>query len=432
MKLKIGYCWIAISGCLIPALALAQVGQDVQKQVIDRDVTSLLLASEGWEAGQLPGVWTSVSSNSEVQSQELKSLAKVFGEVPQQVLAFQEGGKVVRLEMVYLEAGNFFGYRKSREVSYTAADPNLSEGERKRALEMLEKEEEEELKKRSVVFQERFDALASTLAAEIERYTGSPGKVTTVGSGSMLRTRARQYEASGMVIRLIAEDDQLVAIKVVPEELASRRMIASTVGRRSAVGDNVKSLENGDVVIENIPMFNQGSRGYCAIGTLAMITQYYGLNLNIDQLAAKAGYKEGDTDNATIIPIYQATAKEAKLRMREVSSFDFRDAMRSIDDGEPILVWRYFSRERDAVHTGFKQQFNQDPSAELPDPRRDKKEKENWPKFENGGHASLVTGFNKERGEILFTESWGEETRHRRMRAEEMEETCYVMFKFEL
>ncbi len=239
-----------------------------------------------------------------------------------------------------------------------------------------------------------------------------------------------EYALGPIKIRLASEPDLLIVASILPAD-GTKKLMESTVGRRQQMRENVQTLENKDVIIENIPMFDQGTRGYCAIGTLAMITQYYGLNVNIEQLAAKGGYKEGDVSNASVIPIYQAAAKEAKLRMTQGSKFDFRDAMREIERGRPVLVWRYFSYPRNAVHTRFKAAYDADPTATLPDPRKDKTEKSQWPKPADGGHASLITGFNKERDEVLFTESWGEEKRHRRMRAEEMEATCYAVFGFE-
>jgi hypothetical protein len=37
-----------------------------------------------------------------------------------------------------------------------------------------------------------------------------------------------------------------------------------------------------------------------------------------------------------------------------------------------------------------------------------------------------VNGYNQARGEVIFTESWDERVRNRRMRAEEMEGTSYL------
>lgn len=410
----------------------AQTGSNAPKTFVDKEISDFILSESAWASNSLPGNWGDISTNAGLQSKELRSLGRIFGYEPQQVLAIWENGQLNRMEIVFLEAGNFFGFRQSSERTYTQKSENALESRKlEREIEQLRKSEDAEIKQRTAEFKKLFEKLEKDLPEKLEAFSKAPGKRTTIGSGNLLKSRVTEFTTPTLAIRFSAEDDQLVSVTVLRKENATRRMIGSTNNRRGAIKDNVTTQSNGDVTIENIPMFNQGSRGYCAIGTLAMITQYYGLNINIDQLAAKAGYKEGDTDNAIIVPIYQAAAKEAKVKMSQKERFDFRDAMRFLSQGKPILVWRFFSRERDAIHSDFKSKHKTDPSLTLPDPKKNREDKDAWPVFANGGHASVITGFNKERNEVLFTESWGEDTRHRRMRAEEMESTCYVQFEFE-
>ena len=418
---------------LSPLVLIGQTSQNLPKTLVDRDVTTILLAPEVWTgATPLPGQWVDVSTQAELQSKELRSLGRIFGQLPQQVLAYYEGGNLTRMEIAFLEAGNFYGFKESHEAAYQKAAENArEENKREKQLEALKKAEDKEFVAKRKIFEARFKALEEALPAAMEAFTKTPGKNVTVGSNGLLRTRTFETSNDTLAMRLMVEDEQLISVVVIPKNAASRKLVGQTTGRRGAIQDNVNHLPNGDVIIENIPMANQGSRGYCAIGTLAMITQYYGLTVNIDQLAAKAGYKEGDTENAIIIPIYQAAAKEAKLRMKEKEGFDFRDAMREVEKGKPLLVWRWFSRDRDDFHSQFAKRFASDSSVLLPDPRKDKEDAKNWASEDTGGHASLITGFNKERNEVLFTESWGEETRNRRMRAEEMEAAVYVFFEFE-
>jgi hypothetical protein len=245
------------------------------------------------------------------------------------------------------------------------------------------------------------------------------------------RRRATEYTTESVAMRFVAEEGQLISLTIIPKENLTKKLLTNTKGRTTGTKDQVTSGDNGDVIIRNIPMVNQGNRGYCAIGALAMITQYYGLDVDIDQFASKAGYKEGDVSNASVIPIYEAAAKAARLRMVQQEKFDFRDAMRTVSKGRPLLVWRYFSRERDEFHSKFAARLAEDPAAELPDPRKEKADRAQWPTADTGGHASLITGYNEKRDEVIFTESWGENNRNRRMKAEEMEATAYVVFEFQ-
>ena len=177
-------------------------------------------------------------------------------------------------------------------------------------------------------------------------------------------------------------------------------------------------------------MFQQGARGYCAVGVLAMVMKYYGLDVNVDMLAAKAGYREGDTKDIKV-NVYEEAAKEAKVRYRTTGKFSIAEVKRSLEKGQPVIVWRAFSRQRDAFHSTFAATFRTNPTAKLPDPHKDQQDKKLWPVVKFGGHASLITGINEERKEVLFTESWGENNRNRRMRTEEMEATAYAMFFFD-
>ena len=91
-----------------------------------------------------------------------------------------------------------------------------------------------------------------------------------------------------------------------------------------------------------------------------------------------------------------------------------------------MLVWRRFDSGRDRLHSAFARRYEGDPKATLP--AVTEAEKSTWPITEGYKHASLITGFNEERGEIIFTESWGEHARNRRMRIEEMAATSYLSF----
>jgi hypothetical protein len=53
-----------------------------------------------------------------------------------------------------------------------------------------------------------------------------------------------------------------------------------------------------------------------------------------------------------------------------------------------------------------------------------------WPGKDAPAHASVVHGYNLQKHEVIFSESWGEPTRGRRMRAEELEGTSYYAVYF--
>ena len=112
--------------------------------------------------------------------------------------------------------------------------------------------------------------------------------------------------------------------------------------------------------------------------------------------------------------------------MLHSTKFEFQKAQQTIDAGFPVVVFRRWSQERDFLHTAFARRFANDPAVELPRP--DATDQKSWPGKEGYAHASLINGYNAKRREIIFTESWNEAARDRRMRAEEMEATAYLAY----
>jgi hypothetical protein len=124
--------------------------------------------------------------------------------------------------------------------------------------------------------------------------------------------------------------------------------------------------------------------------------------------------------------VYEAAGKEAALRMFHSTKFEFARAQQTIDAGFPIIVFRRWNQERDFLHSAFARRFASDPGVELP--RLDANDQKSWPGRDGYAHASIINGYNTKRRELIFTESWSEATRNRRMRTEEMEATAYVAY----
>jgi hypothetical protein len=379
---------------------------NAQEPAPEADLGASLTNTNFWHASSLPAGWKTTSTNAQGRTLLLTKPGHAFGAVPEQVQAYYDGPSLSEVTITYLEAGNFFAGQQARDMGS---------------------------KKAQKEFQSQFKTLEELLLKELAACFG-PGRRGSVGKSKLLRSRVTEFSTGELVIRLFAEDDQLISLSILAEEAATKKLLtipegqAGLIGRRKEVLQNVEKLPNGDVVIRNIPSVDQGGRGYCAMGTLTMLTRYYGLPINIDLVAAKAGYREGDVENADVEAMYLSCAKEAKLRLKVEKDFDFRKAKKFILKGEPVIVGRKFDRVRDDYHTTFAQQFSNNPTARLPKP--DRNERARWPSSIAGAHASVITGFNDERDEVIFTESWGEAARNRRMHAEEMEATALRVYYF--
>jgi hypothetical protein len=177
---------------------------------------------------------------------------------------------------------------------------------------------------------------------------------------------------------------------------------------------NVKKSGDGDVFIANIPMVDQGAKGYCVVASAQRLFEYYGIPCDMHQLAQIAGSDPergtsilatneelGRIDHLfktrfTCIAVRQGfrlvELLEGKYVGPEVPKEKFFDSIyKSIDQGIPLL-W--------SLEVG---QFPEEPPLQ---------------EQTSGGHMRMIIGYNRTKQEILFSDSWGAGHELKRMDAE--------------
>ena len=320
--------------------------------------------------------------------------------------------------MQFLDAGSYFGYTSREDLEKDGAKQALQAKQRR--------------------FKRHYKEIHDGLMKQLPKQVGKRGKQRQVGRTTVLRSNYLDFDNGEVVVRLGVSDEDYIYVEVMRSDDATHGYMDAEVAAMKRK-DRIKALEskvvrkaNGDVVIGEIPVFNQGRRPYCAINTLGMVTHHFGLRIPVNGLAASAKIKNtGSAKGSKILDVYYAAAQEADVKFMRSSNFEFDRAVRALDAGFPVLIWRRYDARRDQLHTDFAELYAKHPSAELP-PADDTSESSSWPGKDAPGHASIVTGYNAERGEIIFLESWGEHTRDRRMRKEELEATGYMVFYFKM
>jgi hypothetical protein len=93
----------------------------------------------------------------------------------------------------------------------------------------------------------------------------------------------------------------------------------------------------------------------------------------------------------------------------------------------PVIVWRRWDQQRDRLHSQISHQV-----AEGQTVRFERPDEETLPSKEKNSpvHASVIIGYNDERQEIIFLESWDEKSSPRRMPVREMARTADFAFLF--
>jgi len=186
---------------------------------------------------------------------------------------------------------------------------------------------------------------------------------------------------------------------------------------------NKKSGE-GDVFIENIPMVDQGAKGYCVVASAQRLFEYYGIPCDMHQLAQIAGSDPergtsilatneelGRIDHLfktrfTCLAVRQGYRLVELLEGRyvgpEVPKEKFFDSIyKSVDQGIPLL-W--------SLEVG---QFPEEPALR---------------EQTSGGHMRMIIGYNRSKRQILFSDSWGAGHELKRMDAEHAYQSTHGIF----
>ena len=210
---------------------------------------------------------------------------------------------------------------------------------------------------------------------------------------------------------------------------------------------NVKHNDEGDVYVANVPMVDQGDKGCCSAAAAERVLRYFGQNVDEHEIAQLAGTSaERGTSTKAMISAVETIGKKCKLGKREIVS-----KVGSWEDGAKRLKAYNAAAKRmkkpelrmdDYISVqGNSRMFNIGEMERAMEPKVLKamsmKDKSGYGKFikgireqtargvplfwsvrlgvypepgipqQFGGHMRLIIGYNEEKGEIIYTDTWG-------------------------
>jgi len=219
-------------------------------------------------------------------------------------------------------------------------------------------------------------------------------------------------------------------------------------------------IYQGDVYISGLPMVDQGDRAYCAVASAARVLQGYGIEVTMDDLAVLAHSSETGGTNPrfwedAIRKVANAHGMELRVveQLTETSQsltrllYDYNQTARDMGY-EELYTWDYadkFLHNYAAFHDNRSYDvqrevmLSNDHKTEAFDKNVTERIDESDPIFwtvrmgdvaerdsygneialssEHNGHMRLIIGYNEERGEVLYSDSWGEGHELKRMNA---------------
>ncbi|MEI6072632.1 MAG: hypothetical protein WCS31_12620 [Verrucomicrobiae bacterium] len=256
------------------------------------------------------------------------------------------------------------------------------------------------------------------------------------GQGSQTRESVKRWDWNGHAILLAAPRDEYAAVRILPSAVADLqgKSRIPDVELRERLAARIERRPNGDVVLKDIPMVDQGPKGYCVPATWERVMRYMGVPADMYILAMA-----GDTDagGGTSIQAIAAGAKEAISRggrqlVFESGKTSTLNIRKCINRGLPVMWAVCVDRPFDlslSARTREREQMS-DPQTwkkQLGDARKAAKKIKKNPL---AGHVRMIIGYNETTREIAFSDSWGPGFTERWMTEEEAEAISQGGYQF--
>ena len=245
----------------------------------------------------------------------------------------------------------------------------------------------------------------------------------------------------------------------------ARSSLVKKVVTSRKISDNVVRDPRGDVFIDNLPMVDQGQKGYCAVATAERVLRYYGVEIDEHELAAAAG-TDAERGTSTLEMKKSVEAIGRKYRLGTIVCYgdfekDVNDRIEGLVDEvraynkaakrlkkPPITDDVYIRRSGNMisynpaavdaamdVEVRREMRVNGAQKAKYKKFMKDVRDQvaKGIPLFwgltlgiypepdipqASGGHLRLIIGYNDKKNEILYTDSWGAGHELKRMPAD--------------
>jgi hypothetical protein len=337
--------------------------------------------------------------------------AMLFGAHPYSIALYAGEGKVTSISMVFANKGDLFGSKGSAEMHFDKDAPP------EQAAKLLATAMEKDI---------------AAITAKLKTTLGEPQK-QRFGDGEARRNVFR-WDWRGHSILLSETEGEYVGVQIETAAFADsggkmKRTPEDIV--RARVKANVETRPSGDVVINDLPMVDQGPKGYCVPATAERAMRYLDVPADMYVLAMAGNTKFGG--GTSVSTLLEGVGRDIKRKGRTFDSWSgemkLKDLTKLIDKGVPV-IWALYSTKP----------FNETANKRT----ADRKAVTDWAawktkltgeaeattlaKDEDSGHVVLIMGYNKDTGEIAFSDSWGERYRERWITIAEAEKVSQQRF----
>jgi hypothetical protein len=329
----------------------------------------------------------------------------MFGAHPFSVAMYAENDKVTGFSLVFANKGDLFSAKGGGEMHFDKDTPPAQA---------------------ATIVKKAMDKDLAAISATLSKQLGAPQKERFGEKAG--RMNMQRWDWRGHAILLAEAEGEYVGIQIVTSAFADAggkvESVTDTIIRSRALA-NLEKREGGDVVIGDIPMVDQGPKGYCAPATAERSMRYLGIPADM-YILANAG-QTGFGGGTNVDMMLTGMADQIRSKRRSFDSWQgelkLKELAKFIDKGLPVM-WTLCSTK------GFNETANKR--------TKERKTVTDWaawrekvtaeaatnslPKDKDTRHIVLIIGYNKDTNEMAFSDSWGDDFKERWITLQEAEQ----------
>jgi hypothetical protein len=265
--------------------------------------------------------------------------------------------------------------------------------------------------------------------------TGKLGESTKMRFGDgAARETVQRWNWRGHAVLLKEVEGEYVGLEIVTAAFADRGGMVERTSEsiiRQRVLSNLETRPNGDVVIGDLPMVDQGPKGYCAPATMERAMRHLGLAADMYVLANAGGTAFGG--GTSMYSLFEGVGRYIRRKGRKFDQWrgemKLKEIAKYVDKGVPVM-WGLSST--DAFNTTANDRLKERTSVTEWAAWQTKMEQaaatsELKPDMESA-HVVLIIGYNPKTNEIAFSDSWGERYKERWITIPEAERVSQQRF----
>lgn len=302
------------------------------------------------------------------------------------------------------------------------------------------------------ISEEKFETLRRTAAEALTKATGVKPEERGKDATSAVRAEGIVWQSpksryllefsatKEMKSRDIPFRAEFVRLEITPPEKKVSLLASATNMARAKFSGAMhikRDLATGDVWLHDVPMVDQGQKGYCVVASAERVMRYYGTSVDANELAQVANSDaEGGTSMQAMHAALKKIAARLRVRVRVLEETDVRGILELVKDynraakrakspeipdpGNMINVAAIYS----AMEFEVLKEARTKARADLGRFQRAVQshidvgvpllwsvmlgiKKETGIPQGAGGHMRLVIGYNTKTQELLYSDSWG-------------------------